>query len=216
MIDLIKFIIILFYIFLIFLISIVFKKFNKDSREIVRKIIHIGIGPLIPIAQFLKIDQNSALIFTGIISLMVLINYTYKIFPTIEDIERKSFGTLFYCISLFILIFLFWDKDPYSLITGFFIMTFGDGLAGLIGKSFRSKSWFLFKQKKSLIGTLTMFLTSMIVICSIGYSQENTFNFNYFTIALIATVLEQFSFLGIDNFIVPISSAFCFNFFVTN
>ena len=53
------------------------KKFNKNSKEIVRKIIHIGIGPLIPIAQFLKIDQNSALIFTGIISLMVLINYTY-------------------------------------------------------------------------------------------------------------------------------------------
>ena len=32
------------------------------------------------------------------------------------------------------LIFLFWDKDPYSLITGFLIMTFGDGLAGLVGK----------------------------------------------------------------------------------
>ncbi len=211
-----KFAIILFYIFSIFLISIVFKKFNKNSREIVRKIIHIGIGPLIPIAQYLKIDQNSALVFTGIISFMVLINYTYKVFPTIEDVERKSFGTFFYCISLFILISIFWDKDPYSLTTGFFIMTFGDGLAGLIGKSFSSKSWFLLKQKKSLFGTVTMFLTSLIVVCSIGFTQESTFNLNYFTIALIATVLEQFSVLGIDNLIVPILSAFCFNFFITN
>jgi len=200
----------------IFFISIVFKKFNKDSKEIVRKIIHIGIGPLIPIAQLLKIDQNSALIFTGIISIMVLINYVYKIFPTIEDVERKSFGTLFYCISLFILISLFWNKDPYALIAGFFIMTFGDGLAGLIGKSFNSKNWIFFKQTKSLFGTLTMFFTSFIVICSLGYAQQNNFNFSYITIAFISTLLEQFSIFGIDNLVVPISSAFCFNFFITN
>ena len=212
----IKFAIILLYLFSIFLISIGFKKYNEDSREIVRKIIHIGIGPLIPIAQFLKIDQISALIFTGIVSLMVLINYTYKLLPTIEDIERKSYGTLFYCLSLFILIFLFWDKDPYALITGFFIMTFGDGFAGLIGKSFNSKSWIIFKQKKSLYGTLTMFCTSLIIVFSIGYAQQNSFNLNFFAIAFLATILEQFSVLGIDNFIVPISSALCFNFFITN
>ena len=211
----IKFTLILLYLFSIFVISIVFKKFINNSKEIVRKIIHIGIGPLIPLAQFLKIDQISALIFTGIISLMVLINYTYKLFPTIEDVERKSYGTLFYCLSLFILIFLFWDKDPNSLIAGFFIMTFGDGLAGLVGKSINSKSWIFFKQKKSLFGTLTMFIVSFIVVFSIGYSQQNIFNLNYFTIAFLATILEQFSVLGIDNFIVPILSALCFNFFIT-
>ena len=212
----IKFTGILLYLFAIFLISIVFKKYNNDSKEIVRKIIHIGIGPLIPIAQHLKIDQNSALIFTGIVSFMVFINYTYKLFPTIEDVERKSYGTLFYCLSLFILIYLFWDKDPNALITGFFIMTFGDGLAGLIGKSFKSKSWIFLSQKKSFFGTMTMFLTSLIVVCSIGYTQQNNLNLNYFTIAFFATLLEQFSVLGIDNFIVPIYSALFFNFFITN
>ena len=212
----IKFTIVLLYLFSIFLISIVFKKFKEDSKEIVRKIIHIGIGPLLPIAQFLKIDQNSALIFTGIVSLTVLINYTYKIFPTIEDVERKSYGTFFYCLSLFILISLFWNKDPYALITGFFIMTFGDGLAGLLGSRFNSNNWIFFKQKKSLLGTMTMFLTSLIVVCSIGYAQQNSFNLNYFTIAFFATLLEQFSILGIDNLIVPISSALFFNFFITN
>ena len=212
----IKFSVILLYLISIFLISIVFKKYNEDNREVVRKIIHIGVGPLIPIAQFLKINQNSALIFTGIISLMVVINYTYKIFPTIEDVERKSFGTLFYCLSLFILIYFFWDKDPYALICGFFIMTFGDGLAGLIGKSFHSMSWNFLKQKKSLVGTMTMFLTSLIVVSSIGYAQQNSFNLNYLTIAFFATLLEQLSILGIDNFIVPISSALFFNFFITS
>ncbi len=211
-----KVIVIFIYIFSIFFLSSIFEKNKPNNNELKRKIIHIGIGPLIPIAYFLNIDQNTALFFTGIITLLVFINYKYKLFPTIEDVERKSYGTLFYCLSLFILIFLFWDKDPYALITGFLVMTFGDGLAGLIGKSFSSKSWIFFKQKKSLFGTITMFLSSLIVVCSTGYAQQNSFNLNYFAIAFTATLLEQFSVIGIDNFIVPISSSLCFNFFVTN
>ena len=211
-----KFALILLYIFAIFLISIIYKRFNEDNKEAVRKIIHIGMGPLIPIAQYLKIDQNSALTFTGIISLLIFLNYLYKIFPTIEDVDRKSFGTLFYCLSLFILILLYWETDPYSLIAGFFIMTFGDGLAGLIGKNLKSKSWFFLKQRKSLFGTITMFLTSLIVVSSLGYMQKYNFNINFLMIAFIVTALEQFSVIGIDNFLVPLASAIYFNIFVTN
>ena len=210
-----KFALILIYIFINFIISIIFKRFYPNNKEALRKIIHIGIGPLIPFAKFLEIDRNSALFFTGLVSLLTFINYQSKLFPTIEDIDRKSYGTLFYCFSLFILIYLYWDKDPTSLIAGFFIMTFGDGFAGLIGKNFKSKSWFLLNQKKSLFGTMTMFITSLIVVLGLSYFQKYSFNIHFFTIAFISTVLEQLSFRGIDNFIVPISAAICFNFFIT-
>ena len=94
-------------------------------------------------------------------------------------------------------------------------MTFGDGFAGLIGKNFQSKNWFFLKQKKSFFGTMTMFFTSLIVVFGLSYMQKYSLNINFFTIAFISTVLEQFSIFGIDNFIVPISAAFCFNFFIT-
>ena len=210
-----KFAFILIYIFFIFLISIIYKSFNPNNKEVLRKIIHIGIGPLIPFAKFLDIDKTSALYFTGLVSCLTFINYQSKLFPTIEDIDRKSYGTLFYCLSLFILIYLYWDKDPTSLIAGFFIMAFGDGLAGLVGKHFKSRSWTFFKQKKSFLGTLTMFFTSLIVIFGLSFSQKYSFNINFVTIAFISTALEQLSFFGIDNLIVPISAAFFFNFFIT-
>ena len=211
----VKFAFILIYICIIFLLSTIYKQFYPNNKEALRKIIHIGIGPLLPLAQFLEIDQKSALYFTGIFSCLIFFNYIYKLFPNIEDIERKSYGTLFYCLSLFILIYLFWDKDPTSLIVGFFIMTFGDGFAGLIGKNFNSKSWIVFKQEKSFFGTLTMFLISLIVLVGLSYFQKYAFNINFLTIALISTALEQFSIFGIDNLIVPIAAAFCFNFFVS-
>ena len=210
-----NFVFILIYIFIIFFISIIYKRFNPNNKETLRKIIHIGIGPLIPLAKFLGINQISALYFTGLVSLLTFINYQSKLFPTIEDVDRKSYGTLFYCLSLFILIYLYWNKDPTSLMAGFFIMTFGDGFAGLIGKNFQSKSWFFLNQKKSFFGTITMFITSLIVIFGLSYFQKYSLSINMITIAFISTVIEQFSIFGIDNLIVPISAAFCFNYFIT-
>ncbi len=212
----IAFFIIVSYIILLFVITSIYKNFNSNNKEFLRKIIHIGIGPLIPIAKILDINEVTALLFAGGISLLILLNYIYKIFPIIEDIDRKSFGTFFYCISLFILIFLFWDKDPASLVAGYFIMSFGDGFAGLIGKSIKSRNWIIFNQRKSIVGTTVMFCISLTVLICVGLLNNLEFNINYFSIALLATILEQFSALGIDNFIVPIASSLCFHLLITN
>ena len=204
------------YIVFIFLISKLFKNFYPNNQELLRKIIHIGMGPLIPLAKFLEIEQSTAQYFAGGISILIIINYVYKLFPIIEDIDRKSFGTFFYCFSLLILISLFWEQDPLSLTAGFFIMTFGDGLAGLIGKNFKSKSWTVLNQKKSIIGTTTMFLISLLVLSILGYKNNIDFNYYYFWIALLATVLEQISIIGIDNFSVPIVTSTVFHLLITN
>ena len=204
------------YIVFIFLISKLFKNFYPNNQELLRKIIHIGMGPLIPLAKLLDIEQSAAQCFAGGISILIVVNYIYKLFPIIEDIDRKSFGTFFYCFSLLILISLFWEEDPLALTTGFFIMTFGDGLAGLIGKNFKSKSWEIFNQKKSILGTTTMFFISLLVVSILGNTNNIDFNYYYFGIALIATLLEQISIIGIDNFSVPIITATVFHLLIGN
>lgn len=94
-------------------------------------------------------------------------------------------------------------------------MTFGDGLAGLIGRNFNSRNWLVFNQKKSLYGTLTMFFISLIIVNYFGGRSNINSNINYFVIAITATILEQLSMIGIDNFIVPIISSISFNILVT-
>ena len=204
------------YIVFIFLISKLFKNFYPNNQELLRKIIHIGMGPLIPLAKFLEIEQNAAQYFASGMSFLIVINYIYRLFPIIEDVDRKSFGTFFYCFSLLILISLFWEKDPLALTAGFFIMTLGDGLAGLIGKNFKSRSWKIFNQKKSILGTTTMFLISFFVLSTLGYTNNINFNYYYFGIALLATLLEQISIVGVDNLSVPIITSIIFHLLITN
>ncbi len=207
---------IVFYLLLLFSVTFIYKLFRPNNKELLRKIIHIGIGPLIPLAKFLEINQDLAQYIAALVSILVLINYVYRLFPIIEDIDRKSFGTLFYCLSLFILISFFWEKDPSSLFAGVFIMTFGDGLAGLLGKNFQSKNWIVFNQKKSFIGTATMFLVSLITTGSLAYFGNHEISLFLPLIALLATTIEQFSIAGIDNLFVPIVSAIAFNLLVTS
>ena len=211
----INFVFICSYIIFIIIISSLLRKVFPNNKELLRKIIHIGLGPLIPFAKYLDLEFSLAQYIAGGITILILINYIYQLIPTIEDIDRKSFGTLFYCLSLFILITFYWDKDPWALTAGYFIMAFGDGFAGLIGKNFKSKSWVIFDQKKSLLGTSTMFIISFLVLTILGSISNFDFNFYYFFIALISTSLEQISILGIDNLSVPIAAAFTFNLFVT-
>ena len=203
------------YLLILFAITVVYKSFRPNNRELLRKIIHIGIGPIIPIAKVLDINQTTAQYFTVLIFFLVLINYIYRLFPIIEDVDRKSYGTLFYCLSLLFLVTIFWNKDPLSLFVGVFIMTFGDGLAGLLGKNFKSNSWTILNQKKSLIGTATMFMVSLIITLSLAYFGGYEISFFLPFIALLATIIEQISIAGIDNFFVPIISAIAFNLLVT-
>ena len=84
-------------------------------------------------------------------------------------------------------------------------MAFGDGLAGLIGRSIDSPKWSILGQTKSLIGTLTM--GSVVAITISIISSTNNLGIEpleIVVITLVATFLEQMSPWGIDNLTVPI------------
>ena len=84
-------------------------------------------------------------------------------------------------------------------------MAFGDGLAGLLGRSIHSPKWSILGQTKSIVGTLTM--GSVVAITTSIISSTNNLSIQpleIIVISLIATFLEQISPWGIDNLTVPI------------
>ena len=187
-------------------------KFFPNEKELTRKIVHIGTGPLIPIAYTLNIPKNLALIVAGIVTTALAINYRLKFFQSIENVDRKSFGTISYAISITFLIFLFWSNNPSALISGTLVMAFGDGFAGLIGRKINSPKWIICGQTKSVIGTLSMCLITAIIISSTCYFTDLNITFLEILITTaIATFLEQIGPLGIDNISVPIGVAICMN-----
>ena len=193
------------WIITILVIAAVCKKNFPTQEELSRKVIHIGTGPVILIAWLFDIPKNIAVFSALFITIALVVNYQYRLIPTIEDIERKSFGTIAYGISITLLILLFWPNYALSISLGVLSMAFGDGLAGLIGKSIKSPTWSILGQTKSIAGTLTMGTVVAITtetITSINHIDIQPLEI--IVISLIATLLEQISPFGIDNITVPI------------
>ncbi len=184
------------------------RRFFPDKKELSRKIVHIGTGPVIPLAWWFEISREIAIIAASVITIVLLLNNQFRFLPSFEDINRKSFGTIFYGLSITLLLIFLWPNDAAAVSAGVLAMAFGDGLAGLIGQLFKSPSWLILEQRKSIAGTLTMACVVFSILLAIMLISHTTITTSQLIlITIIAVILEQFGPWGVDNITVPISVA---------
>jgi phytol kinase len=179
-----------------------------NQRELSRKIVHAGTGPVLPLAWFLQIPIAIAVPFAVVVTVITLINHRWHLLPAVEDVGRRSYGTVAYGVAICLLLILFWAENPAAACAGVLVMAFGDGLAGLIGRAVRSPNWTVLEQRKSFIGTSTMAITSAVVLFALVLVTQSPLNpLRLFAVCSLAVGLEQISVLGIDNLSVPLGVA---------
>jgi phytol kinase len=199
------------WVLLILLIAWLTNRFVNSDTELLRKIVHIGTGNVILFAWLLDIPASVGIAASILASGVTLLSYIFPILPAINSVGRQSLGTFFYAVSIGVLVACFWDlQQPQYAAIGILIMAWGDGLAALIGQRFGKHKYQVFGGQKSWEGSLTMAIVSYIV-CSLIllFTLGNVWQtwLVSLLVALVATGLEAFSFLGIDNLTVPLGSA---------
>jgi phytol kinase len=186
-------------------------RFTSAGPELVRKIVHIGVGNVVLLAWVLNIPQWLGVSASILFSAIALLSYRLPILPVINTVGRKSLGTFFYAVSFAVLIGWFWSigKPQYAAL-GILIMTWGDGMAALVGQRFGKRLYQLWGMQKSWEGSLTMAAVSYVVSVAILWTVQGGVWQTWLVpvgIAIAATVLEAFSKLGVDNLTVPLGSA---------
>ena len=194
---------------LVFLASEILHRFKQDP-ELVRKVVHIGTGHVLLIAWWLQIPTwlcvSAGVTFTAI----ALASHHTNILPMLNDVGRKTYGVFYYALSITVLVGLLWDHHPQYAVIGVMVMSWGDGMAALIGKRFGKHTFIYMGNKRSLEGSLAMFVTSLIVMLGIfasGHSLSPRDVGVAIPVAAIAAMLEAFSPGGTDNLSVPLASA---------
>lgn len=193
----------------------VVNRYTTAGTEIVRKIVHIGTGNVILFAWLLKIPMWVGVLASVFFSAIALLSYYVPILPSINGVGRKSLGTFFYAVSIGVLVAWFWALQlPQFAAIGILVMTWGDGLAALVGQRYGRHPYKLWDMKKSWEGSFAMGLISFVVTLVILLGTQGG-DWQVWLISLVvasvATALEAFSKFGIDNLTVPIcSAAVCF------
>jgi phytol kinase len=182
------------------------------SPEVTRKIVHIGVGNVILLAWWLNTPTWMGVSASVVFSLVALLSYWLPILPGINSVGRVSLGTFFYAVSVGVLTLAFWPSGyPAFAVLGILTMTWGDGMAALIGQAYGRHPYQLWGMTKSWEGSGTMlgvtFGVTLGVLVGV-YGVSGTTIAIAFMVAISATALEAFSKFGIDNLTVPLGSAF--------
>ncbi len=194
-------------IWLVFVVGLALtsRRLWPHQTELSRKVIHIGTGAVVPLAWFFAIPSVIAIPCAAVITLITAINHQWRLIAAIEEIDRNSYGTIAYGFAITVLLVQFWPDRPDAVTAGVLVMALGDGLAGLIGRQLNTLRWTIFGQTKSIAGTTTMAIVSMLVLVILSKSTNHTISVPVaIAMALGATGLEQISMRGIDNLTVPL------------
>lgn len=203
---------ILFYLTVLVLAAEGLNRLTDTHGEFTRKIVHIGSGNVVLLAWWLQIPTTIGIGAAIVAGIIALLSYSVPILPSLNSVGRKSLGTFFYAVSFGVLFACFWTKHPEFTVIGILIMAWGDGLAAVVGQRFGQHPYEIFGGKKSLEGSLTMFLVSFLMAGLILTSTQGNPLSSWgiaLVVAMVATGLESFSWLGIDNLLVPLGSTFC-------
>lgn len=191
------------------------KLFEKKGKEASRKFIHIMLGNWWFIAMYCFTNVWFASFVPATFIIINYLSYKKDIIKVMERDEQDGLGTVYYAVSLLILVivsFGIYQTPSLGLIPNL-VMAYGDGFAALVGKSIKSKRYKIGDTKKSLAGSVTMFLISTILIGGyLAFWHPNVFwttphwALVSILIGFAVTAVEAISGKGTDNITVPLGT----------
>ena len=178
-----------------------------------RKFVHIA--SCITVCTFPYTLKNIEIYLICFIFVIITSFTKYKgVFKSIHSVNRITFGAEAYPIGVLIATYCFLPLDKTAFIYGILVGGFSDSMASVIGKYYGYREIVVFGQKKSLGGSLSFFITTVIISYSIIFILGIEMNIiSILIIAFILTLAELVQTFGLDNVTIPVLSGMTLNYF---
>jgi phytol kinase len=181
-----------------------------------RKVIHIGVSHWWLIAMATMDDPWVASVGPASFILINAAALRFRLLPAMDGAGgRRSLGTVYFPVSLLILVNLCWRgvMPQWAGGIGVLVLGWGDGLAALIGENSAGPGFRIWGTRKSAAGTLVMFAASFAVTLAFtlvfgppGRGVPAALGVSAI-VAAAATAVELLTPLGLDNLTVPLAVA---------
>ncbi|MCS6959020.1 MAG: SEC59/DGK1/VTE5 family protein [Pseudanabaenaceae cyanobacterium SKYGB_i_bin29] len=180
------------------------------TTEQVRKVVHIGTGNILPLAWYFNFPLWFCLAFCVAFCVITFLSYHLPILPVINSVGRRTYGVFFYALSITVLVAYFWTiKQPAFAVLGVLVMSWGDGIAALVGQKWGKHPYQIWGNHKSWEGSGVMALICFVVTVTV-LATARGIAVELLPIgclvAIVATICEAVSPAGSDNLTVPIGS----------
>ncbi|MDG6220381.1 MAG: SEC59/DGK1/VTE5 family protein [Candidatus Thermoplasmatota archaeon] len=206
----------------VFSLIIVSEFFLKKRPVIARKFLHIMVGNIFLILPFFETRWAMALLAAFpfvILTFLMSPRSPIKSLASRTSAAGHGYGLVYYSISWTLLALLFFEHKEIIAI-GIVAMSYGDGLASIIGLRYCMNNYNICGDKKSVEGSIAMFfvitLLSIPVLAYYGFldllgsQQHLPLLFVLPVVAAMATIMEASTPRGLDNLSVSLSASLTF------
>lgn len=196
------------YIF-IGIIIVLAKFFEKFGKESSRKFIHISLANWWFIAMYFFDNAICASLVPLSFLIINYMSYKKNLITVMERESQDGLGTVYYALSLLIIsIFTFGVVKRLEIgLCSILIMGYGDGLAAVIGKRVKSYEYKIGNTKKTLAGSITMFIITFIIVAIfLNIVDVKLWLLKSIITSIILTIIEAISIKGTDNITIPVSA----------
>lgn len=132
-----------------------------------------------------------------------IVSMRFRLFRSIGSVSRLSYGEVLFALVIGGLTLI--TESPAVYAAALLHLGLADGMAAIIGTRWgRMTGYRVFGATKSLVGSLTFFVVSIMILIAYSVLAPAGLTWQYVMAgAAVATILENIGVLGTDNILVP-------------
>jgi phytol kinase len=206
------------YIFAIIGLAEALRRWRGYGSGFTRKVIHIGVGMLSWLIPFLFTSPWPFVFACAVFMVINLIDWRYGLIGSMKSSSRSNLGTVYFPLAAAVVALVFWDQPP-LLVAALMPLTWGDGLAPVIGAAYGHRIYRIHTSTRTLEGSAGFFVAGFVftwlalwVMPGPPEITPTAALLPALVIMLVTTLIEAVSIWGLDNLTVTAAAVLILNF----
>ena len=190
------------------------RRWRGYGSDFTRKVIHIGVGMM---SWALHLLFDTPWFFVAACVAFMIINFLdwrYGFFAAMASSDRSNLGTVYFPLAAAVVALLFWERPP-LMVAALMPLTWGDGMAPVIGKAYGRRHYTVHTSTRSVEGSLGFFvcgfLFTWLALWAIGGAPMITpaaALLPALAVTIATTLVEAVSIWGLDNLTITAVAIF--------
>lgn len=182
-----------------------------------RKVIHIGVGMMSWFLPFLFTSPWPFVFACVVFMIINLIDWRYGLIGSMQSKHRNNLGTVYFPLAAAVVALIFWDRPP-LLVAALMPLTWGDGLAPVIGAAYGRRFYRVHTSTRTVEGSIGFFVAGFVftwlalwVMPGPPEITPTAAVLPALVIMAVTTLIEAVSIWGLDNLAVTAAAILILN-----
>lgn len=196
------------YIFLMIALAEGLRRWRGYGAGFTRKVIHIGVGMLSWALPFLFTSPWPFVFACAAFMVINLIDWRYGLIGAMQSKHRSNLGTVYFPLAAAVVALVFWHWPP-LMVAALMPLTWGDGLAPVIGATYGRRFYRIHTSTRTLEGSLGFFVAGLVATWLALWAMPGMPEISpavaflpALVIMVVTTLIEAVSIWGLDNLTV--------------